>query len=117
MSENIELAKMQARKLKNMVENSDTNISSDDGYEVMDAIEKTLEADTKEDIPKEIGGVLFFKSNTIAKNHNIQNFPSEFRKIHVLLGRDIDMEKRHIKQEKECDLNSYELRELDKQSR
>jgi hypothetical protein len=27
------------------------------------------------------------------------------------------MEKRHIKHEKECDLNSYELRELDKQSR
>lgn len=117
MSEKLDMAKMQAKRLKKIIDNSDVVITSQDSKEVITAINKTIKATSEDEVPSQIGGDLYFKSNTLSKKLEVDDFSSQFRKIHVLLGRDIDMERRHIEYEENSDLNSIELRELDEKSR
>lgn len=111
MDNDLELAKWKANNLLDKIEKPKNEIESDDILVVIEALEDVIEARNVEDIPREIGGVLFFKSVEIEKQLGIDGFASEFRKIHESLGRDAELERELIQNEEQLDLSK--LRKID----
>lgn len=113
----LELAKQQAERLLKRVKNRNSldkiREKNDKVEEVISVLEDIPYAEKPEDIPRQIGGVLFFKSVEVEKELDIEGFPEEFRKIHVLLGRDLEMERNHIQAEKSL---GSDARRIDEQT-
>lgn len=113
MTENVlELVKWKADSLLTQIDNNSDNIESEDILEVKESLEAVRRADSTEDIPRQVGGILFFKSVQVEKQFDIDGFASEYRKIHEALGRDADLEKRLI--ENEEPLDKQKVREIEK---
>lgn len=107
----IRLVKWKANNLLKKIDKNKENIESKKILEVIEALEEVKKAETKEDIPREIGGVLYFKSVEVEKQLGIKNFSSEFRKIHESLGRDAELEANLTDNEEKLD--THKLREFE----
>lgn len=100
---NLSLVKWKAEKLLDQIEKADGEINSIQGKEVRAALLKVKNANTVEEVPKQIGGTLFFKSVQIEDELGLDEFSSEFRKIHEALHRDAKLEKELTKQKESLD--------------
>jgi hypothetical protein len=97
-----ELAKSHARKLHGQVVEAGYAREGDfsqNVHTVVEVLEKVLEAESTEDIPRQVGGDHFFQAVAVEKELGLEGFSSEFRKIHVVIGRDIELERRTIEAE------------------
>lgn len=111
--QSLKLVKWKAKKLLNKIRNNKyQDIQSKKIIEVIECLEIVISAENIEDIPRDIGGDLYFKSVEVEKELGIKNFSSEFRKIHEALGRDAELERKLTENEK--DLDAYKLREFEK---
>lgn len=112
------LVRLQASKLLSRVEQADyapNTIDDEQVHEVVAVLEDIQAAETLDDIPRQVGGTLFFKAVTVENELGLDNFATEFRKIHEALGRDADLERRLVDAEEE--LPDKMVRVLDDQER
>lgn len=100
---NLNLVKWKAEKLLDQIQKADNTINSIQGKEVRAALVKVKQADSVDDVPKQIGGTLFFKAVQIEDELDLDEFASEFRKIHEALHRDAKLEKELTKQKNSLD--------------
>lgn len=76
-------------------------------HEVFDVLEAIKKAEQREDVPFQIGGDYYFKSNTVREEFDLNEFPERFRKIHETLGRDLQIERQQIEHEEEYKPNEF----------
>lgn len=120
--DNFELTQSHAQKLYRQVKAAGYSRGGDfseNVHAVIDVLEQVVEAKSVEDVPRQVGGVYFFKAADVEKELGIDGFATAFRKIHVVLGRDVEMERRLIEgEEKFIDKYGADVaRQLDEQHR
>jgi hypothetical protein len=116
------LAQSQAGKLRKHVMGagySRTGGFSENVHEVVEVLTQIVDAGSVDDIPQQVGGVYYFKSVDVERELGLDGFASEFRKIHVVLGRDVEMERRLIDTEEDVNekYGADVARQLDEQHR
>lgn len=114
----LELVQWKAQKLLDDVEAAgyrSRDIDNENVHEVVNVIEQIITASSTDDVPRQVGGTIFFKSVDVEKELGIQDFSTEFRKIHEALGRDAELEERLVNGEEE--LPAHVINMLDEQER
>lgn len=120
--DDFELVKSHAQSLYRQVKAAGYSRGGDfsqNVHTVIDVLEEVVEAESADDIPRQVGGVYFFKAVAVEEELGLDGFSTAFRKIHVVLGRDIEMERQLIEgEEKFMDTYGADVaRQLDEQHR
>lgn len=98
------LVRRKAEQLRAQVDDAGYSPSSEmpaNVHEVVDVLDQVIAAESAEGVPRQVGGVYFFKAVEVEKELGLEGFSSEFRKIHEALGRDVEREQALIENEEE----------------
>lgn len=116
--ETLDLVRRQADKLLTRVEQAgyyEQDITDNHVHDVVGVLEDIRAAESADEIPRQVGGTLFFKAVAVEDELGLDNFATDFRKIHEALGRDAELEQRLVEGEEALDDET--VRRLDEQDR